>query len=807
MSAPVPEGTYAEHARTYRALGWNPLPLPPGAKFPPPRGFTGDRGVDPSGADIQAWCDCPEYADTRQTALRMPDGVIGIDIDAYGSKTGGDTLIEAEHRWGSLPSGPWSSARADGVSGILLFRVPAGTVLVTEIGFPGTRDAKGSGGIEIIQRRHRYAVVWPSIHPEGAPYVWHGTAGPGLAPRVDELPELPQTWIDALRRDDVAPTAEAADDATLAAFLERHTAGRRPFSGALTAFGRWTADGMNRHDAMRDAACMAARETAAGQYPAQGVYNALAEAFWAAVRDDGSRSRAAARIEYRSAWRWAVGQLDGLTAEEIRDRTADARRGPWDGAAGQSGGDKVPRDEQAVPVTAMSRFLLPDQVWDFSEHLGRIYQASRARLASPDAMLHNVLVTLASLLHHKSKVHTGKGASVLTSYFAPIAASGGGKDEALKAARDLMDGFIADRFAITGNDGWIDDHLGSGEGMIDAFLGDVQRPLKDPATGNPLLDKDGNQRTEKVRDVVRHNALFADGEGRRVLALDARKGSTLMPRLCDVWSGNAAGERNTEAGGRSRRLPAGAAVVGVVLGFQFEHADRLFEDETGGAPQRFTFASAAYPPHAADIDSEVEDEWPPGGLLLKVAVEPIVVTLDHDQRRYVRRAQRAKAGGVELPDVPNGALDGHRVLLRCRVAALLTILHGDGETELTVPPAVWDLAGLLVDKSCELRDWLAGDVERRRAAAWKARQDHDVQTAARAHEVAERLSAVNRAAETIVAAVHRAEGRTLTTGKARHAARRYPTDVRDAALALAVKDGRLAVTADRKSVTAPEDES
>jgi hypothetical protein len=253
--------------------------------------------------------------------------------------------------------------------------------------------------------------------------------------------------------------------------------------------------------------------------------------------------------------------------------------------------------------------------------------------------------------------------------------SGAGKDEALKAARDLLADIIADRFAITGNDGWVDDHLGSGEGMLDAFLGDVACTVTDPQTGAPVLDKDGNPKTEKVRKVVRHNALFADGEGRRVLALDSRKGSTLMPRLCDVWSGNAAGERNTEAGGRSRKLPAGEAVVGVVLGFQIGHADDLFDDATGGAPQRFTFASAEYPPHAADLDAETEDEWP-GALPLKVAVKPITVTLAPDQRRYVRRAQKAKAGGIELPDVPNGPLDGHRVLLRCRVAALLTILHG-----------------------------------------------------------------------------------------------------------------------------------
>jgi hypothetical protein len=50
-------------------------------------------------------------------------------------------------------------------------------------------------GIEIIQHRHRYAVVWPSVHPEGRPYVWVGRLG---IPGPRHLPMLPERWVDGL---------------------------------------------------------------------------------------------------------------------------------------------------------------------------------------------------------------------------------------------------------------------------------------------------------------------------------------------------------------------------------------------------------------------------------------------------------------------------------------------------------------------------------------------------------------------------------------------------------------------------------
>ena len=130
--------------------------------------------------------------------MRLPDDVIGIDVDAYGRKTGGTTCAEAQKRWGPLPSGYRISARTDPAPGIRLFRVPPGTVLRQGISFPDLHI----GDVEIIQRHHRYVVVWPSIHPSGVPYHWWREADTSVLespPAPADLPELPAAWLAALQ--------------------------------------------------------------------------------------------------------------------------------------------------------------------------------------------------------------------------------------------------------------------------------------------------------------------------------------------------------------------------------------------------------------------------------------------------------------------------------------------------------------------------------------------------------------------------------------------------------------------------------
>lgn len=207
---------YASAASEYWNKGWKGvLPLPPGQKFPPPKGTTGYDGYWPGFADIQAWAD--GSLSGSNLGLRLPNSVIGVDVDNYGEKHGGKTLTEAEKRWGSLPPTWRSTSRNDGISGIRLFRVAPGVELETILAFP----EMGLGDVEIIQYFHRYTVSWPSIHPSTERvYRWYGQDGMETdIPRVGALPELPLSWIKGLARAKAAEVTVSVDAAGAVAGL------------------------------------------------------------------------------------------------------------------------------------------------------------------------------------------------------------------------------------------------------------------------------------------------------------------------------------------------------------------------------------------------------------------------------------------------------------------------------------------------------------------------------------------------------------------------------------------------------------
>jgi bifunctional DNA primase/polymerase-like protein len=184
----LPSG-YGAASEIYWQRGWRGiLPIPARAKKYPPTGYTGHDGIDPSYADITAW---GEDRPGDNIALRLPVDVVGIDVDAYGTKTGAATLAEAERHWGKLPPTYRTTSRTDGASGIKLFRVPG-----------ATKFADLGGDVETVQHTHRYAMVWPSIHPSGWQYQWICEIDGNVMdypPSPDDLPELPSAWVDALK--------------------------------------------------------------------------------------------------------------------------------------------------------------------------------------------------------------------------------------------------------------------------------------------------------------------------------------------------------------------------------------------------------------------------------------------------------------------------------------------------------------------------------------------------------------------------------------------------------------------------------
>src|SRR5438876_11545889 len=96
---------YGDAALAYLDAGWSsPLPLPPKRKHAVPEGFTGHEGKIPSREQIAEWR--REFPDGN-LGLRLPDGWIGIDVDAYKAE-GARSFDDLVARCGPLPA-TWRS--------------------------------------------------------------------------------------------------------------------------------------------------------------------------------------------------------------------------------------------------------------------------------------------------------------------------------------------------------------------------------------------------------------------------------------------------------------------------------------------------------------------------------------------------------------------------------------------------------------------------------------------------------------------------------------------------------------------------
>lgn len=225
-AADVITAPFLYSVKEYLAYGWpGTIPLPPGAKSPPPSGCTGSTADYPTMERIKAWCDHrdeTEFVGDGNIGLHLgpisfnlgvhPDlpsvygghivtgwEVIGIDVDTYKDKNGYRQLLKLEEQLGKLPPTARSSSRwhSGATSYIAVYIVPAGFRYL----------GKAAGCIEVIQKRHRYMVVWPSTNPDAnnARYEWRDRKGQEFRnkygkknwapiPTIKDLELLPESW-------------------------------------------------------------------------------------------------------------------------------------------------------------------------------------------------------------------------------------------------------------------------------------------------------------------------------------------------------------------------------------------------------------------------------------------------------------------------------------------------------------------------------------------------------------------------------------------------------------------------------------
>ncbi len=202
---------YTEASRLYRNLGWDVVapsrPAPESKKPAAEVHKVFGRGNTATPEQMDYW---QTNYPNRNCLLKMNRGVIGIDIDHYmkwsGTKNvwvrkrGYDRIVEAISRYGDLPPTFSSTSRGKGQpSRILFYSVDEGV----EFSPAPFED------VEIIQLHHRYALVWPSTHPDtGEKYKWFGPDGEECAPpRPSDISVLPREWYEPLMLNSVAPKA------------------------------------------------------------------------------------------------------------------------------------------------------------------------------------------------------------------------------------------------------------------------------------------------------------------------------------------------------------------------------------------------------------------------------------------------------------------------------------------------------------------------------------------------------------------------------------------------------------------------
>lgn len=231
-------------ANEYLAKGWQPIPLPPKEKFPPPTGFTGRNAHPVTGQQVTDWVADPNFAQESNIGIHLDSvtilddqigedveyDVIGIDVDITDDKydnkgnlvkkgkSGGDTIEKMEADLGSLPETFMSTAHGPGArAGIRFYLVPSG------LKWPG----KIGDSVDCIQAAHRYAVVAPSWHPTAGQYAWYRTTDnaalsgdPHEIPDVAALPMLPQEWVDHLTSGIKDSSGPADQDSTVDEILK-----------------------------------------------------------------------------------------------------------------------------------------------------------------------------------------------------------------------------------------------------------------------------------------------------------------------------------------------------------------------------------------------------------------------------------------------------------------------------------------------------------------------------------------------------------------------------------------------------------
>jgi hypothetical protein len=466
------------------------------------------------------------------------------------------------------------------------------------------------------------------------------------------------------------------------------------------------------------------------------------------------------------------------TLADIYQRYPAGRSEGYQGANGST-----PPPPPAAP-TAVD-LILPPSLYESRPTLFGIRVYAHSRGVAADMVLYNNLARISGMLPPACRLETRYGSDMgasLNLFVAAIGGSGDGKSTGSSLSRSM--------YAAPPTLDFLDGvPLGSGEGVAEAYMGWVLHDI--PNTETKSGPRKGLPQREKVREQVRRNAFYFADEGQMFTKLQERSGSTLSEVIRTAWYGGTIGNTNADSE-RNRIIREGDYSMGMFIGFQPETAAPLLADIATGTTQRFLYCST--------IDPGIP-ESPPMRIPIQPAVfqpQPQMVHLPDEIAEQVWRHHNEKRRGAI--DVPR--LDAHGMLTRLKLAALLALL--DDRHLVTTSPSDgtgdWELAEIMWQTSCAVRDHYIAEAERR---ATRDRRDRNLSYADR-EEMAEVMrqkvrdasTKVQRVARLIARHVHDPVNAVKTVGAAKQKLKSDKRDYFPPALDYAIEEGWVEVNGD-----------
>jgi hypothetical protein len=321
--------------------------------------------------------------------------------------------------------------------------------------------------------------------------------------------------------------------------------------------------------------------------------------------------------------------------------------------------------------------------WTKRDSLQSIYLGALARMCSPWAVLAICAARALALVRPNATLPPIIGGPGSLNWFAAIAGtSSAGKDAADEVAKELVNEAVMTR------------NLGSGEGLIDAYI------------------KPANKETGEPKG--QHEAImFVADEIDTMHALSTRNGSTLSGILRSAFTAKAIGFSYRTSS--SEHLLAHTYRLTLIVNVQPGRAGALLDDEYGGMLQRFMWFPAT--------DSRVTVDTPLMPAKLELPAHsawqyPRELKVPYAAKHLMKQV-RAKANQDD-----GNNLDGHALFAREKFAFALAVL--DGRDEMTEED--WRLAGVASRVSdhtlMKVREGLAAA---READAIKRGQDRGIQ--------------------------------------------------------------------------------